>query len=247
MFDVKDRVAIVTGGSRGIGAAIVKVFLNSGAKVAVCARNSEKGEAFVESLNLPEDRVKFFQVDVSSFESVKKCFEEIISHFGEVNILVNNAGITIDKLFLRMKEEDWDKVLNVNLKGAFYFSKLVVPHFIKKRWGRIINMTSVVGLTGNPGQANYCASKAGIIGFTKSLAKELASRNITVNAVAPGYIETDMTKDLPEKAKEEMLKNIPLRRVGKGEDVAYGVLFLSSHEADYITGQVLNINGGMYM
>ncbi len=247
MFDVKDRVVIVTGGSRGIGAAIVKVFLNSGAKVAVCARNSEKGEAFVESLNLPEDRVKFFQVDVSSFESVKKCFEEIISHFGEVNILVNNAGITIDKLFLRMKEEDWDKVLNVNLKGAFYFSKLVVPHFIKKRWGRIINMTSVVGLTGNPGQANYCASKAGIIGFTKSLAKELASRNITVNAVAPGYIETDMTKDLPEKAKEEMLKNIPLRRVGKGEDVAYGVLFLSSHEADYITGQVLNINGGMYM
>ncbi len=247
MFDVKDRVAIVTGGSRGIGAAIVKVFLNSGAKVAVCARNSEKGEAFVESLNLPEDRVKFFQVDVSSFESVKKCFEEIISHFGEVNILVNNAGITIDKLFLRMKEEDWDKVLNVNLKGAFYFSKLVVPHFIKKRWGRIINMTSVVGLTGNPGQANYCASKAGIIGFTKSLAKELASRNITVNAVAPGYIETDMTKDLPDKAKEEMLKNIPLRRVGRGEDVAYGVLFLSSHEAGYITGQVLNINGGMYM
>ena len=247
MFRLDGKVAIVTGGTRGIGASIVKLFLERGAKVAVCARNGERGEKFVSSLNKPEEVVKFFQVDVSSFESVENCFKEILDHFGGVDILINNAGITLDKLFLRMKSEDWDRVIDVNLKGTFNFCKVVVPKMVRKRWGRIVNMTSVVAEMGNPGQANYCASKAGIIGFTKSLAKELASRNITVNAIAPGFIETDMTRDIGEKAKEELLKSIPLGRPGSGEDIAYGALFLSSEEGGYITGQVLNINGGMYM
>lgn len=247
MFSLEGKVAIVTGGSRGIGASIVKVFLESGAKVAVCARNSERGEKFVSSLNRSEETVKFFQVDVSSYESVENCFKEILNYFGGVDILVNNAGITLDKLFFRMKREDWDRVLSVNLNGTFNFCKVVVPKMIRKRWGRIVNMTSVVAESGNPGQANYCASKAGIIGFTKSLAKELASRNITVNAIAPGFIETDMTREIGEKAKEDLLKSIPLNRPGSGEDIAFGTLFLCSEEGGYITGQVLNINGGMYM
>ncbi len=247
MFSLDGKIAIVTGGTRGIGASIVKLFLERGAKVAVCARNKERGIEFVTSLNKSEEYVKFFQVDVSSFEDVEQCFKNILEHFGGVDILVNNAGITLDKLFLRMKKEDWDKVLEINLNGTFNFCKVVVPKMIKKRWGRIVNLTSVVALMGNPGQANYCASKAGIIGFTKSLAREIGSRNVTVNAIAPGYVETDMTKEMNDKAREELLKSVPVGRPGKTEDIAFGVLFLCSDEASYITGHVLNINGGMYM
>lgn len=238
---------IVTGGAQGIGAACVKAFLNAGWNVAVCDINAESGSAFVTGLGVGDDRARFYRMDVTSDSGVAEVVGRVAADFGSVDALVNNAGITQDGLFLRMKPEQWQRVLTVNLTGAYNCTRAVVPLMVRKRFGRIINMASVVGEMGNAGQANYCASKAGLIGFTKSLAKELASRNITVNAVAPGYVETEMTRTLDEKARQEFLRNIPLQRPATPEDIAGAVLFLAGESASYITGHVLDVNGGMYM
>ncbi|MBP7868277.1 MAG: 3-oxoacyl-[acyl-carrier-protein] reductase [Acidobacteria bacterium] len=238
---------IVTGGAQGIGAACVKAFLGAGWNVAVCDINEESGSAFVAGLGVAADRARFYRMDVTSESGVTEVVGRAAADFGSVDALVNNAGITQDGLFLRMKPEQWHRVLNVNLTGAFNCARAVVPLMVRKRFGRIINMASVVGEMGNAGQANYCASKAGLIGFTKSLAKELGSRNITVNAVAPGYVETEMTRALDEKARQEFLRIIPLQRPATPEDIAGAVLFLAGESASYITGHVLDVNGGMYM
>ena len=235
---------MVTGGAAGIGRATAAGFAKEGAKVAICDVNPEAGKTTAESLG-PE--ATFQQVDVSDNKSVNDWVESVVSQYGQIDVLVNNAGITRDGLIMRMKEADWDAVLNVNLKSAFNCIKAVSKKMVKQRSGRIINLASVVGVTGNPGQANYVASKAGIIGLTKAVAKELASRNITVNAVAPGFIETDMTASLPDKAREAMVAQIPLGRAGNVRDIAAAVVFLASDQAAYITGQVIHVSGGMYM
>jgi 3-oxoacyl-[acyl-carrier protein] reductase len=235
---------MVTGGAAGIGRATAAGFAREGAKVAICDVNPEAGKTTAESLG-PE--ATFQQVDVSDNKSVNDWVESVVSQYGQIDVLVNNAGITRDGLIMRMKEDDWDAVLNVNLKSAFNCTKAVSKTMVKQRSGRIINLASVVGVIGNPGQANYVASKAGIIGLTKAVAKEFASRGITVNAVAPGFIETDMTASLPEKAREAMLAQIPLGRAGADRDIAEAVLFLASDKAAYITGQVIHVSGGMYM
>ena len=235
---------MVTGGAAGIGRATATGFVKEGAKVAICDVNPEAGKTTAESLG-PE--ATFQQVDVSDNKSVNDWVESVVSQYGQIDVLVNNAGITRDGLIMRMKEADWDAVLNVNLKSAFNCIKAVSKTMVKQRSGRIINLASVVGVIGNPGQANYVASKAGIIGLTKAVAKELASRNITVNAVAPGFIETDMTASLPDKAREAMVAQIPLGRAGTARDIAAAVLFLASDQAVYITGQVIHVSGGMYM
>ena len=235
---------MVTGGAAGIGRATAAGFAKEGAKVAICDVNPEAGKTTVESLG-PE--ATFQQVDVSDNKSVNDWVESVVSQYGQIDVLVNNAGITRDGLIMRMKEADWDAVLNVNLKSAFNCIKAVSKTMVKQRSGRIINLASVVGVIGNPGQANYVASKAGIIGLTKAVAKELASRNITVNAVAPGFIETDMTASLPDKAREAMVSQIPLGRAGTARDIAAAVVFLASDQAVYITGQVIHVSGGMYM
>ncbi len=244
---MEKKLAVITGGARGIGACCVQAFLSAGYAVAVLDLNAETGEAFVRGLGRPENELRFYGINVADAASVSATFEKIVKDFGRLDVLVNNAGITQDTLLLRMKEEQWDRVLDVNLKGTFLCIQAAAPVMLRQRSGRIINLASVVGMMGNAGQANYCASKAGVIGLTKSAARELASRSITVNAVAPGYIETDMTRNLPEKAKEEFLKMIPLARAGQSEDVAQAALFLASDHAAYITGQVLGVNGGMYM
>jgi 3-oxoacyl-[acyl-carrier protein] reductase len=241
------KLAVVTGGARGIGACCVQAFLGAGYAVAVCDLNAETGEAFVRELGRPEAELRFYSVNVAEPASVNAAFNKIVQDFGRLDVLVNNAGITQDTLLLRMKEEQWDRVLDVNLKGTFLCIQAAAPVMLRQRSGRIINLASVVGMMGNAGQANYCASKAGVIGLTKSAARELAPRSVTVNAVAPGYIETDMTRHLSEKVKEEFRKIIPLARAGQSEDVAQAVLFLASDHAAYITGQVLGVNGGMYM
>jgi 3-oxoacyl-[acyl-carrier protein] reductase len=235
---------MVTGGAAGIGRATATGFVKEGAKVAICDVNPEAGKTTAESLG-PE--ATFQQVDVSDNKSVNDWVESVVSQYGQIDVLVNNAGITRDGLIMRMKEADWDAVLNVNLKSAFNCIKAVSKTMVKQRSGRIINLASVVGVIGNPGQANYVASKAGIIGFTKAVAKEFASRGITVNAVAPGFIETDMTASLPDKAREAMLAQIPLGRAGADRDIAEAVMFLASDKAAYITGQVIHVSGGMYM
>jgi len=235
---------MVTGGAAGIGRATATGFVKEGAKVAICDVNPEAGKTTAESLG-PE--ATFQQVDVSDNKSVNDWVESVVSQYGQIDVLVNNAGITRDGLIMRMKEADWDAVLNVNLKSAFNCIKAVSKTMVKQRSGRIINLASVVGVIGNPGQANYVASKAGIIGLTKAVAKELASRNITVNAVAPGFIETDMTASLPDKAREAMVAQIPLGRAGTARDIAAAVVFLASDQAAYITGQVIHVSGGMYM
>ena len=235
---------MVTGGAAGIGRATATGFVKEGAKVAICDVNPEAGKTTAESLG-PE--ATFQQVDVSDNKSVNDWVESVMSQHGQIDVLVNNAGITRDGLIMRMKEADWDAVLNVNLKSAFNCTKAVSKTMVKQRSGRIINLASVVGVIGNPGQANYVASKAGIIGLTKAVAKELASRNITVNAVAPGFIETDMTASLPDKAREAMEAQIPLGRAGTVRDIAAAVVFLASDQAVYITGQVIHVSGGMYM
>lgn len=241
-----EKVALITGGTRGIGLQIAKTLATEGYDIAVnyIEENEDVSNAKkeIESLN-----VKCFctKADVSKFEDCENMVKEIISEYGQIDVLVNNAGITRDALLMRMKKEDFESVIDVNLVGTFNVTKNVVPYMMKKHNGRIISIASVVGISGNAGQANYAASKAGIIGFTKSLAKELGSRNILVNAVAPGFIETRMTDVLKDEIKEEIAKNIPLRRMGKVQDVANVVKFLASEDSSYITGQVIHIDGGL--
>lgn len=245
---LKDKVAIVTGGTRGIGRAIALKLADHGANIVINYRNSDKEAEELKGI-LEEKGVKVLAVkcDISNFEDSKNLMDKCKEVFGKIDILVNNAGITNDTLIMRMKEEDFDNVIDVNLKGTFNCAKHASAIMLKQRFGKIINMTSVVGIAGNAGQVNYAASKAGVIGLTKSLAKELGSRGITVNAVAPGFINTDMTASLSEKVKEEASKNIPLKRLGDPEDVANLVGFLASDAANYITGQVINVDGGMVM
>ncbi|ELC8442922.1 3-oxoacyl-[acyl-carrier-protein] reductase [Clostridium perfringens] len=245
---LKDKVAVVTGGTRGIGRAIVLKLADEGANIVINYRNSDK-EAEELKATLEEKGVKVLTVkcDISNFEDSKKLIDKCKEEFGKIDILVNNAGITKDTLIMRMKEEDFDSVIDVNLKGTFNCAKHASAIMLKQKFGKIINMTSVVGITGNAGQSNYAASKAGVIGLTKSLARELGSRGITVNAVAPGFINTDMTSVLSDKVKEEAMKNIPLKKLGNPEDIANLVGFLASDSANYITGQVINVDGGMVM
>ena len=239
---------MITGGTRGIGRAIVKHFAEAGAHVAFTYRSSvEEAEALRNELVEAEHDVLAFQADSGSMASAEDVVGQVLEAWGRIDVLVNNAGITRDGLLLRMGEDDWDRVLETNLKGIFNFCKSVYRPMMKQRGGKIINISSVVGVTGNPGQTNYAASKAGIIGFSKSLAKELGSRGVCVNVVAPGYVETDMTATLPEAAQEAMLKAVPLRRPARPQDIASAVLFLASNGADYITGHVLHVDGGLAM
>ena len=241
------RIALVTGASQGIGRACALELARAGAVVALAARNLDKLAEVAAEITQAGGTAHTFALDVSSEESIKECAKAVIAHCGGVNILVNNAGITRDTLALRMKRQDWDDVLSTNLTGAFLMTQAVMSQMVKNRWGRIINITSVVGQTGQAGQANYAASKAGLIGLTKSLARELASRTITVNAVAPGYIETAMTSVLTEEQKKMNAQFIPMGRVGTDVEVASAVAFLASEEASYITGHTLDVNGGMLM
>ncbi len=243
MINLNGKVAVVTGASRGIGKEIAKELHKAGANVILIARNKD----LLKQLSSELDNCSYYSMDISNKEQIEETFKTIIKEKGGIDILVNNAGITKDNLLMRMKEEDVEAVLNVNLKSMFLTSKQVLRPMMKKRWGRIINITSVIGLMGNSGQSNYAASKAGIIGFTKSLAKEIGSRNITVNAIAPGFIETEMTKDLPDENKKAMLESIPLNKIGTTKDIANVVLFLASDLANYITGETINVSGGMYM
>ena len=246
-MNVSGRVAIVTGGGQGIGRAIAEKLASYGADIAVVDVNLEKATEVSEGIKRMGRRSMALKVDVVSAEGTEAMAEKVFKEMEAIHILVNNAGITRDGLILRMKEEDWDAVIDVNLKGAFNCTKAALKYMTKSRWGRIVNIASVVGVMGNAGQANYAASKAGLIGLTKSVAREFATRNITCNAVAPGFIETAMTDALSEQVKAELLTKIPLGRLGGAGDVATGVLFLASNASNYITGQVLNINGGMAM
>ena len=241
------RVALVTGASRGIGREIALTLCRNNFDVVVASPEVEKNEEVAETIRQCGGNTMTLDLDVSSRDSVKAGVDAVLKQMGRVDVLVNNAGITRDALALRMKPEDWDKVIQINLTGAFFMAQAVIPAMMKERWGRIINIASVVGEMGNAGQANYVSSKAGLIGLTKCLALELASRNITVNAIAPGYIETDMTAVLPQEVKDRMLAMIPLKRFGQPKDIANAVKFLASEEAGYITGAVLRVNGGMYM
>ena len=244
---MKGHTVIITGSGRGIGKAIGEVLAGRGANVVVVDVNLDMAKETASEFEKFGIRSIGLKADVSSTADVAGMFEQTIKEFGKVEILVNNAGITKDGLLMRMKEEDWDAVININLKGTFLCSKEAVKVMAKQRYGRIINISSVVAFMGNPGQANYSASKAGIIGLTKTTAKEYASRGITVNAVAPGFIATAMTDALPENVKQEMMKAIPTGRFGSVTDVANAVLFFASPESGYITGQVIHVNGGMYM
>ncbi|WP_173916513.1 3-oxoacyl-[acyl-carrier-protein] reductase [Halobacillus sp. Marseille-Q1614] len=245
---LNDQVALVTGASRGIGRAIAVELGAKGAKVAVNYAGSEdKAEAVVQEIKENGGEAIKIQANVSNADDVKRMVKEVVDQFGRLDILVNNAGITRDNLLMRMKEEEFDDVIDTNLKGVFVCTKGVTRQMMKQKYGRIINISSIVGVSGNPGQANYVAAKAGVIGLTKSNAKELASRNITVNAVAPGYITTDMTDQLTDEQREQMLSMIPLGRLGEGKDIARVVRFLASEDAEYITGQTIHVDGGMVM
>jgi 3-oxoacyl-[acyl-carrier protein] reductase len=244
----ENQVAVVTGAGRGIGHAIAVRLANEGARVASVSRTEANAQKTADEINTARaDAAKAYSVDVADQAAVQKAAAQIFEDFGRVDILVNNAGVTRDGLSMRMSMEDWDTVLNTNLKGAFNFIQAVIRPMIKQRSGRIINISSIAGLIGNAGQANYAASKAGLIGLTKTLARELASRGITVNAVAPGLIETDMTTVLSEEIRQNILKNVPLGKLGEPEDIAGAVAYLASAEAKYITGQVLTVDGGMVM
>lgn len=244
---LKDKVALITGSGRGIGREIAQTLAKEGANIVICDVNEESAVQTakdIESLGVQALGVK---VDVTNLTDVENLINKILDKFKRIDILVNNAGITKDNLLLRMKESDWDAVLSVNLKGVFNCTKAVSKAMLKQQQGKIINIASIIGIMGNPGQANYAASKAGIIGFTKSVAREFASRNITVNAVAPGYIKTEMTDKLSEEVKSQMLALIPLKRMGGTKDVANVCLFLASPDSDYITGQTIVVDGGMAM
>lgn len=244
---MKDRVALVTGASQGIGRACAVALAAHGAKVVAAARQQEKLAAVVDEIKTNGGTAWALNLDVSSPGSIRAALEQAEETAGRIEILVNNAGITRDGLALRMKQEHWDEVLRTNLSGAFLCIQGVLHGMMRNRWGRIINITSVVGQCGNPGQANYSAAKAGLIGLTKSLAQEVASRNITVNAVAPGFMATAMTSALDDKTKEKILASIPLGRMGSPDEVAHAVCFLAGEQAAYITGHVLSVNGGMHM
>jgi 3-oxoacyl-[acyl-carrier protein] reductase len=247
MFSLKDKVALVTGASRGIGRDTALALAEAGAKVAVAARNEEKLAALVGEIAAAGGTALAVKMDVADAEQVKAGFKQVVEKFGRLDILVNNAAITRDGLAMRMKLEDWETVLRTNLTGAHLCIQQALATMIRARAGRIINITSVVAQSGNAGQANYVAAKAGLIGLTKAMAIEIASRNITVNAVAPGFVETPMTDVLTEKVKEELKTRIPLARMGSPRDVAAAIVFLASDEAGYITGHVLNVNGGMHL
>lgn len=242
-----NRVAFVTGASRGIGRATALTLCRAGFDIVVASPEIEKNEEVAEEIRACSGEAMTVNLDVTSAESVKESFGKAVKDKGRIDVLVNNAGITRDGLAVRMKQADWSLVLKINLDGAFLCIQQVLPGMMKNRWGRIINIASVVGLAGSAGQANYAASKAGLIGLTKSLAQEMGGRSITVNAVAPGYIATDMTAVLPDDVKAKILAGVPLGRMGKPEDIAAAVKFLASEDAAYITGHVLSVNGGMYM
>jgi 3-oxoacyl-[acyl-carrier protein] reductase len=246
-MDFKGQVAIVTGAGRGIGQAIAESLAEKGVNIAVVDLNMDDAGSVAGKLSSTGIKAIPFSADVSNAEDVKEMFSKVMSEFGSIDILVNNAGITRDTLILRMKEDDWDSVINVNLKSVFLCSKEAIKIMSKRRYGRIVNIASVVAFMGNPGQANYSASKAGIVGLTKTMAREYASRGITSNAVAPGFIMTAMTEQLPESVKEEMRKAIPVGSFGTAQDVANAVVFLASPDSGYITGHVIHVNGGMYM
>ena len=244
----ENKIVLVTGAGRGIGASIAKRFASEGAEVIVnYSGNDEAAQKTVDEITATGGQAQKYKCSVNDSESVKVMIDEIIKEFGRIDILVNNAGITKDGLMLRMTVEDFDRVIDVNLKGTFNCTKYVSKYMLKQKSGKIINISSVVGLSGNAGQVNYSASKAGIIGITKSAAKELSSRGITVNAVAPGYVDTDMTKVLSDNIRNEILKNIPLQRMGNVEDISNCVAFLASEDASYITGQVISVDGGMHI
>ncbi|MDR0870344.1 MAG: 3-oxoacyl-[acyl-carrier-protein] reductase [Planctomycetaceae bacterium] len=243
--DLKDKIAVVTGGTRGIGLGIAEALAQNGAAVAVIGTNSEKLASAVETVKKYGTEVEGYICNVAKTEDVEKTVEAVLSRFSKIDILVNNAGITKDVPLGAMKDEEWDDVLAVNLRGPFLFTRAVSKDMRKKKRGRIINISSISGLIGNKGQANYSASKAGLIGFTRTVSKELASKNITVNAVAPGFTQSDMTAVLPQAYKDELLKRIPLGRIGLPADIANAVLFFASDEASFVTGQILTVDGGM--
>lgn len=247
LFDLTGKVALVTGAAQGIGKATAHLLARQGADVVVWDVNLEKADEVAREIQALGRRSMAMRVDVSRWEEVDRMVQAVVDQLGKIDLLINNAGIARDKLILRMTEEDWDAVLDINLKGTFNCTKAVIRYMSKQRSGRIVNIASVVGEMGNAGQANYAASKAGVIGLTKTIAREFAQRGITVNAIAPGYIQTAMTEALPEKAKEALKSLIPMERLGQPEDVAQAVLFLVSEASSYITGQVLNVNGGIYM
>jgi len=247
MAGVEGRIALVTGASQGIGRACALLLAESGAKLALCARSQEKLEELAAEIKGKGGEAEAFPLDVRHEEAIKAAVKSVIARFGKLDILVNNAGITRDQLILRMKRADWDDVIATNLTAPFLLTQAAIGSMLKQRWGRIVNITSIFGQIGQAGQANYSSSKAGLIGLTMAVAREVASRNITVNAVAPGFIETAMTAVLPAELKENILKSIPLGRPGSEVDVAHAVRFLASEEAGYITGQVLKVNGGILM
>ena len=246
MTDLRDRVAFVTGASRGIGRAVAIRLAAAGAAVGACAR-VDHAQGVVDEIVAAGGRAEALRADVTSAASLKAAVRATLDRFGRIDILVNNAGIARDQLLMRMKAEEWDAVIATNLTAAFTCTQAVLRPMLRQRWGRVINVGSVVGQSGNPGQANYAASKAGLIGFSKALAQEVAARGITVNVVAPGFIETDMTAAIGDNAREALAARIPAGRLGRPEDVAAAVCYLASEEASYITGQVIGVNGGMYM
>ena len=247
MSDLKGHVALVTGASQGIGRAIAAELAKRGAAVALAARNEEKLNAVRDEIVSAGGKAEVFKLDVANEDEIKATVKSVIEKLGKVDILVNNAGITRDTLLLRLKRADWNAVLDTNLTSAYLTTQAVLSSMMKQRWGRIINITSINGQMGQTGQANYAASKAGLIGLTLSVAREVASRNITVNAVSPGYVDTPMTEELNAELKDAMLKLVPLGRVGSPNDIAHAVCFLASDQAGYITGHVLNVNGGLLM
>ena len=244
MFDLSGKVAIITGASQGIGRTIASLIARSGANVICVARSKSKIKELSNEINDQGHMATYLPCDVGDGDAFSNTIKTVVEQFGKLDILINNAGITRDALLMRMNDQQWDEVIQTNLKGSFYGMKYAIRPMMKNKFGRIINITSIVGLTGNPGQANYAASKAGLIGMSQSIAKEVGTRGITVNCIAPGWIDTEMTVDLPEDSKKDLLERIPVGQIGKPEDIAYTALFLASNEASYITGQTITVDGG---